>query len=196
MRKFFAPLITALLVIVTLIACGDRKPDEITSVEQMPPALRKSVAVSIQSPGLEVPQRAMISWSNRKGGVLGEAANNPALEGLLRAAIVKTMDQQAYQFTDHADQAFFQISYVLALEKDLSDQDLEKYFGLSLGLAGDKGFEQGTLVIDLQDQQGNSMWRGALQANVSSGLSEELRIARLNGAVETLLTNFFRLKAQ
>ncbi|RCU45193.1 DUF4136 domain-containing protein [Corallincola holothuriorum] len=196
MAKGLQQSFLVVLLMAMVAACGDTGTAAKDDANAVPDELRKSVAVSIQSPELSVPARAMVTWSDRTGGVLGEVGKNPEIEGLLRESIVKNMDQQAYHFTEHHEQAFFKISYVLALEKDLNDADLEKYFGLSLGLAGDKGFDKGTLVIDIQNKEGQSVWRGALQANVGKGQqSEELRNARLNGAVQTLLDSFFRHKA-
>ncbi|GAA5218573.1 DUF4136 domain-containing protein [Corallincola platygyrae] len=194
MAKTLLYTLATLLFASFLFACSESETP-LQQTDAVPSELRKSVAVSIQAPDLAVPARAMVTWSDRTGGVLGDVGEKPEVEGLLRKAIVNTMDQQAFHFTEHAEQAFFKVSYVLALEKDLNDEDLEKYFGLSLGLAGDKGFEKGTLVIDIQNQEGQSVWRGALQANVSKEFSQEMRVQRLNSAVETLLAGFFRHKA-
>jgi hypothetical protein len=87
------------------------------------------------------------------------------------------------------------IGFTMALESELSDQQISQNYGIAPGLSSNKdkmnNYEKGTVIIDVADAESRTLiWRGALQALVSSDIPEDVRRERINKAVKMLMDDF------
>ncbi|WP_455204099.1 DUF4136 domain-containing protein [Kaarinaea lacus] len=118
-----------------------------------------------------------------------------AMSALIEEAIISSLQQMGYQYSNSTEAVDFLVAYQLAMGDANANAEIGKQEGVQPGLAGqnpDSGaYEKGTLVVDIS--QGSSkipVWNGAIQAFVVIDLPEEERKVRVHNAVSRLLRGF------
>ena len=102
------------------------------------------------------------------------------------------MQQKGYQLVDANGQ--FEIAYVVALAQSLSDVEINQRFGISPGMVDDNPdpgiYEKGSIVVDIANSAGhNSIWRSALQGYAHLELPDDVRLQRLQIAMQRLFAS-------
>jgi hypothetical protein len=89
----------------------------------------------------------------------------------------------------------FEIAYVAALSRSLSDVEIDQRFGVNPGMLADSKendtYEKGTVVVDVDDPRSQqTLWRSALQGYVMFDMPEDDRQRRVTQAIERIFTSF------
>lgn len=181
-------LLIFLLIPCCLIACVEQ-PQKKTAFN--------STLSTVQAPDLSFPAGTRFSWSPETSHLFQDSRlDNANIYNALRESVENELFSRGYQIVTRGQ---YNISYVAALEKSLSDQEIDSRFGINPGLRSKQQdgqvYEKGTVIIDVADPlTQTSLWRSAMQGYVEFGLSKSVRSARIKKVVETMFMSFPRGK--
>lgn len=106
-------------------------------------------------------------------------------------AIEKSMREHG--FVKAGKNADFVITFAVALESDLSDQEISKKFGVTPGLKTEKGTEKASLLIYIKNGETHeSVWRGTVQGIVYKNTDDGQRQQRIMLVVNDVLSQFYK----
>lgn len=179
--RFLHQLCVSLLAGLLLVACSSSR-----SVEDLPEELRQTAVVSISGPGSLPPGG---SYSFHPGATV--LATDPRydareIDGLVRKALVRAFADNGWFV---APGSSVTVGYLVALDDPLHEDTVKRILGIDPGLTTTSGHHQrGTLVVELHRTGTNlTLWRGAVQILAEPDLREEVRIERVQRAVDALL---------
>lgn len=113
----------------------------------------------------------------------------------IESAIKEILLEKGYRFDDTATNPHLQVSYLAALEEEVSDEEIIRRFGIMPGFNRQSPdasrFQKGTIVIDIMDvEMGKSVWRGAVQGFAALERSQDEREKRVKSIFEELMLQF------
>lgn len=149
---------------------------------------------SVSAPDMVFPSDTLFSWAREKSHVYNDPRfDDIDMKRMLRVGIEDALGSRGYRIADRGGN--YLVSYVAALEGALSDDDLDKIFGINPGLPSQNrsglSYEKGTIIIDIsspEDQR--SLWRSAMQGYVADNLSKRERKDRIKRIVEQMFNSF------
>ncbi|MBU2870748.1 DUF4136 domain-containing protein [Colwellia sp. E2M01] len=107
-------------------------------------------------------------------------------------AIVADLTAHGYKLTEDTKISEFHVGFGIALTHDLSDQTINKKFGITPGLPENNEFKKGSFLIYIEDaRSGKKVWRGAAQGFAHEHSSKEERYKRAAIIVERVMTQFY-----
>ncbi len=183
---FFRLLLTMVLA-CGLFACASQTED----VNRLQNA---GTFTTVTSPGLVFPPGSLFSWSEEKSRVYNDPVfGDIDLNKLLRESIEGEIVSRGHRVEGRGGE--YKVSYVAALERSLSDEELDKSFGINPGLPSQsrsgQSYEKGTIIIDVSDAVSTrSLWRAAMQGYVTLDLSEKARRERVSRIVGKMFRSF------
>ncbi len=137
-----------------------------------------------------------VSWKPDSSFIqAGERIDVASYKQLLEDAIVVTLKNKGYSFSDDPQLGDLLVSYAAGLETELSDNEITLRFGMIPGLQGqtpdqDK-YEKGTIIVDIFDKNTNkSVWRGVIQGFADLNLTRGERSKRLENTMQQLMAEF------
>jgi len=154
-----------------------------------------SAIATVMSSDLSFPAGTYFSWSPGTSQFFDDPRlDNADIHELLRGSIEDELTSRGYLVSGESG---YRISYVAALEKALSDDEINKYFGVDPGLPAqsvpERSYEKGTVIIDVSDPTTNkSLWRSAMQGYVELKLSRSARKDRVRSTVSSMFMSFPR----
>ncbi|WP_455223220.1 DUF4136 domain-containing protein [Kaarinaea lacus] len=137
-----------------------------------------------------------VSWKPESSFIhANERINAESYKQILEDAIIITLKNKGYLFSDDPQQGDLLISYAAGLETELSDKEITQRFGMIPGLQGQKPgqdkYEKGTIILDIYDRRANkSVWRGVVQGFADMQLSPAERSKRLKNVLRQLMAEF------
>lgn len=149
---------------------------------------------SVSAPDMEFPANALFSWAPGKSRVYDDPRfKDVDLNTMLRSSIEESLASRGYHVVQRGGS--YEISFVAALERALSDAELDAQFGINPGLPTKvktgQTYEKGTIIIDVSDPEAQrSLWRSAMQGYIAQKLSTRNRKERVRRIVEQMFNNF------
>ena len=141
------------------------------STKQLPQQEEMKVSfITVHHSELHIPAYATYQWSD---GFTRQAADgfiqNVDMWSLLKQGIEQEMQRKGYQQVAQTEQADINISFIAALTSTLSDNEIQRKYGLVPGLIIDyvdhQRYEKGTLIFDVVNPETQQLaWRTAGQA--------------------------------
>jgi len=155
-------------------------------------ASRLSVVVVFDNT-MFIPTPARFAWP--QGGThsyMDTKLKNVPVISMLKDIIQEQLIQKGFKHTTSTDESDFLVMFTVAVEGALSDEAINKNFGIQPGLQSNakqnNEYTKGTLVIDIQNKfTQQSLLRGAIQGFAKFDLSNEERKTRLKAAVRNVL---------
>lgn len=142
---------------------------------------------------------AWLQESQKKTGDI--RIDNPLIDSRVREAVDRTLTSRGYRISD--DAADFYVAYHLSLKRKLDLEPMTGSIFLGRGYYGSWGgigvhsgsgvteYEEGTLVIDVNDAKTNKLvWRGWASRRVREHSTPEQTTDTINKAVAEILAQF------
>jgi hypothetical protein len=177
----------ALLVVCGLFAC-------VSQTDNTNQLRNAGTFTTVTDPELIFPASSLFSWSSEKTRVYNDPVfGDLDLNGLLRESIEAEILSRGHNLSDRGGE--YHVSYVAALERALSDDEIDSLFGINPGLPSQspsgQSYDKGTLIIDVSDKTTRrSLWRSAMQGYVTLDISEKERRERIRLLVEKMFRSF------
>ena len=138
----------------------------------------------------------VVGWKPNSGHVLpSEKINIQSFEPMLKNAIIDVLQKKGYSYNQSPEQGKLLISYMVALESELSDEEIVQRFGLMPGFSiknpDANQYQKGTIIVDIYDTTINTtIWRGAVQGFAYAELSASDRRKRVTAIMKELFSQF------
>lgn len=168
-----------------------------TTVEEPGNQLQRVAMVSILDSSYAMSaSKNVVSWKpNGSYLVPSDRIKTDTLKPIIDSAISKALQNRGYQFVSDSGNAQLLVSYIAALETELSDDDITRRFGVMPGFRvknpDEEKYAKGTIIVDIMDVNlGKSVWRGAIQGFASIELSQEERHKRIDKIMSDLIGQF------
>ncbi len=143
--------------------------------------------------GFTMPSGARIAWHDRGRELMPDARLagsdlQPAIEETIRTQLTR----QGFPFEEDPSQADLLLAYTAATERNLSDQELLRRFGLVPGYKSAEDaaatYERGSMVLYLVDpSNGQVVWRCAVQSLIDFEAQPQLRRQRIEAGIASML---------
>lgn len=152
------------------------------------------IFTAVADPGLVFPVGTLFAWAQKESRVYNDPRfDDVDLNGMLRDSIEEAIVSRGYHISDRG--GAYVVSYVAALERALSDDEIDKSFGINPGLTSqnrsEQLYEKGTIIIDVADPLAKkSLWRSAMQGYVVFDLPSSVRKERVKGVVSQMFSSF------
>jgi hypothetical protein len=183
-------IIFCLLAGVMLGACQSTDKDNNGDIQRvaMVSVLKENYLMSAS--------RNVVGW--KPGGLHvepGDKFNVNDMTLAIESAIKEILLEKGYRFDDTANNPHLQVSYLAALEEEVSDEEIVRRFGIMPGFNRQSPdasrFQKGTIVIDIMDvEMGKSVWRGAVQGFAALEKSQDERKKRVKSIFQELMLQF------
>lgn len=172
--------------ILFLSACGSHQPS--VSAETSYAA----TVVTVKHATRTIPPGASLAWEPLAlPGADRARLDMDKIDAQMHQAIGESLKRRGFALAGEGD---YRLVYVAALEKDLTDADLNQLFGINPGYAPGSTrsvYEKGTVVIDISDPVTHeSFWRAAAQGHVDYKIDDATRRLRLERLVEKMFSDF------
>ena len=141
-------------------------------------------------------------WLSAEQTATGDVrVDNPLLNERIRRAIDRVLQEKGYQ-PEQADVADFRVNYQFSIRQKIRSDDVGGTVGFGVGTYGRHGgvaigtghhvsqYDEGLLVIDLTDSQGNLLWRGQGTRYLPTHPKPEKTEKIYNELVEKILAQF------
>jgi len=182
MKRLF--LFVLLLLVSTIVACS---------------SVRVSQDYDLAKP---LPVLKSYQWLTAEQTTTGDVrVDNPLLNERIRRAIDRVLQEKGYQ-AEPTGRVDFQVAYQYTIRQRLRSDDVSGTFGFGVGTYGRHGgvavgtghhvsqYDEGLLVIDLTDNQGNLLWRGQGTRYLPTHPKPEKTEKIYNELVEKILAQF------
>lgn len=115
-----------------------------------------------------------------------------AVYKLYAGAIIAELNHHGFKHTADATNSAFYVGFGVALASDLSDETINKEFGIIPGLPGNDDLKKGSFLIYIEDARtGKKVWRGAVQGFVHEDAKEAEREQRTAAIVSRVMKQFY-----
>ena len=122
-----------------------------------------------------------------------KAKQTQAVYQLFTNTIVNDLQQNGFEITPKGQQAAFHVGFGIAMSDDLSDEKINKKFGVSPGLPEKDDLTKGSFLIYIEDAvTGQRVWRGAAQGFAHEGVTMEQRQQRTAVIVASVMKQFYQ----
>lgn len=122
-----------------------------------------------------------------------KAKQTQAVYQLYTNAIVNDLQTNGFTMTQSGQQAAFHVGFGIALSDDLSDDKINKKFGVSPGLPEKSDLNKGSFLIYIEDAiTGQRVWRGIAQGFAQDGITVEQRQQRAAVIVASVMKQFYQ----
>jgi hypothetical protein len=182
-----------LFVAALILAACSSTPQ---SAADLPEALRQSSVVAVQDPTVRLPASGTFAWLPGSRLQRDRRVDTDFLDHAVRETLRDTLAARGFTASESSPTAFW-VGYVGALESAMDDATVNTVFGIDAGWrpasASDTSqtYEKGTLIVVIVELHTKRVaFRGAVQANVSFDLPENVRQERVQRAIGQLLARF------
>ncbi|WDE03434.1 DUF4136 domain-containing protein [Thalassomonas viridans] len=177
------PSLLLLLSLLALLnpACSSRYGDSDLSERQV---------LTMTNPQLTISHTTPITWYSKLALHSATPPGDEAGEILtyIQDLITNSLRNKGFNLTEKPSESQYQLVALAMVGNNAANQKILELFKLFPGLAEKGGYQQGTLLVAIVDvDQKKAAWRGSVQMFVDPSLPKELRLERINGAVERLL---------
>mgnify|MGYP000268268518 CR=1 FL=1 len=108
-------------------------------------------------------------------------------------AIVDNLQKNGFKVAQKGQQASFHVGFGIALSDDLSDEKINKNFGVSPGLPEKGDLKKGSFLIYIEDAiTGERVWRGIAQGFAHDDITIEQRNQRTAVIVASVMKQFYQ----
>jgi len=186
MRKVMN-LLTLVIITLTLSACVQVTPE--------PKQNKNQLAISsVRDLPFSYPQKSLFSLSPKYVEETSlKAQQTQAVYQLYTNAIVNDLQNNAFVMAQKGQQAAFHVGFGIALSDDLSDEKINKKFGVSPGLPENNDLRKGSFLIYIEDAvTGQRVWRGIAQGFAQEGITIEQRQQRTAVIVASVMKQFYQ----
>jgi hypothetical protein len=180
MRKKYWLALLFTLVHSTLMAETPAKPTGFTLA-----------ATSVSD--FSVPAGARFAWHEQGRELVQDARlADSDLQSVIEETIRSQLTSLGFRFNDNVSEADLLLAYTAATERNLSDEELLRRFGLAPGYPAPEedaiAYERGALVLYLVDpSNGLLVWRCAAQTLVDFEAQPEVRRQRIKAGIASML---------
>jgi hypothetical protein len=140
-------------------------------------------------------QKSTFAWYPGRGKTfLPETSNKALFARYTETSIIQIMQDKGYSFTSNVQQADFLIGYGLAVESELSDEQIFNKVGSNLGLSmshldPDK-FQKGSALIAFYNQHTfQTEWQVLAQGIAKVGQSQQNRKEKIEAVMFSMLNH-------
>jgi len=122
-----------------------------------------------------------------------KAKQTQAIYQLYTNTIVNDLQQNGFEIATGSQQSAFHVGFGIALSNDLSDEKINKKFGVSPGLPERDDLTKGSFLIYIDDAiTGQRVWRGIAQGFAHEGITPEQRKQRTAVIVASVMKQFYQ----
>lgn len=180
-------LLSAFLAIFILSACVQVQVKDHDRGNQL-------VVSSVRDMPVKFPQASLFSLSPKyvKEATFHEAKSQAAYQ-MYTNAIVADLQKHGFVNTASATQADFHVGFGIALSQDLSEDAINKTFGISPGLPEQESLKKGSFLVYIEDNKtGERVWRGIAQGFAHDEFTPAQRKQRAEQVVSIVMKQFYQ----
>mgnify|MGYP000647945845 CR=1 FL=1 len=180
-------LLTLVIILLTLSACVQVTPESKQKNSQL-------AISSVRDLPFSYPPKSLFSLSPKyvKETSL-KAQQIQAVYQLYTNAIVNDLQKNNFIIVKKGQQAAFHVGFAIALSDDLSDEKINKKFGVSPGLPENSDLIKGSFLIYIEDAvTGQRVWRGIAQGFAHEEKTIEQRQQRTAVIVASVMKQFYQ----
>jgi len=153
--------------------------------------LHRYSIVTLAERELTLPKSASYAWHPELVEIHADGKLNiQQARATIEQSLNDGMRQRGYLRVHSSSPSDYWLGYTVALESMLSDEAINRRFGLEPGFVTQNSgsYEKGTLIVDLVEAKSRRVvWRSAAQGLVHTKHSEDVRRHRLESAVRQML---------